>query len=49
MLFQKKVTDRPTKPTPTQGDFQPREDVDYNHDPDHDHDHSHAHSHAHGD
>jgi uncharacterized cupin superfamily protein len=43
MLFQKKVTDRPKEPTPTQGDFKPREDVDYNHEPDH------AHAHSHGD
>ncbi|MGA2393677.1 MAG: hypothetical protein ABSH03_10040, partial [Candidatus Lustribacter sp.] len=58
MLFQKRVTERPTEPTPTQGDFEPREDVDYNqpwreHDHDHDHhhghDHKHAHAHAHGD
>ncbi len=30
MLFQKRVTERPKEPTATQGDFQPREDVDYN-------------------
>ena len=50
MLFQKKVTDRPKEPTPTQGDFVPREDAAM-HDHDHDHDHAHhghAHAHAHG-
>jgi gentisate 1,2-dioxygenase len=50
MLFQKRVTERPTGPTSTQGDFAPREDVDYNqpwHDHGHDHDHLHAHDHDH--
>jgi quercetin dioxygenase-like cupin family protein len=50
MLFQKRVTERPTEPTPTQGDFEPREDVDYNqdwHDHDHGHHHAHGHDHAH--
>jgi quercetin dioxygenase-like cupin family protein len=41
MLFQKRVTERPTTPTPTQGDFVPRED----HDEDDAHAHSHSHSH----
>ena len=56
MLFQKRVTERPTEPTPTQGDFEPREDRDYNqgwhdhgHDHHHDHEHDRAHAHAHGD
>jgi hypothetical protein len=55
MLFQQRVTERPKEPTPTQGDFVPREDVDVNqpwHDHDHDHDHNHhdhTHAHAHGD
>jgi gentisate 1,2-dioxygenase len=57
MLFQQRVTQRPTEPSPTQGDFQPREDAAFNHpwhDEDldgHDHDHvaghSHDHDHAH--
>jgi gentisate 1,2-dioxygenase len=46
MLFQKRVTERPKEPTPTQGDFKPREDVEFNQ-PWHDHDHDHAHPHAH--
>src|SRR5579862_2689188 len=45
MLFQKRVTERPKEPTATQGDFVPREDVDWNqpwhHQPHHDHDHDH--------
>jgi gentisate 1,2-dioxygenase len=51
MLFQKRVTERPKEPTATQGDFVPREDVDWNqpwhHQPHHDHDHSHEHAHEH--
>lgn len=59
MLFQARVTERPTEPTPTQGDFVPREDADVNHPwhdhpstgsgQAHDHSHEHAHSHSHGD
>ena len=56
MLFQKRVTERPKEPTATQGDFRPREDVDYNqpwrpqphHDHAHEHEHEHAHEHGHG-
>jgi gentisate 1,2-dioxygenase len=48
MLFQKRVTERPTEPTATQGDFVPREDADWNqpwrHQPHHDHDHDHDHA-----
>jgi gentisate 1,2-dioxygenase len=45
MLFQQKVTDRPKTPTPTQGDFKPREDgPDVWHTHDHDHDHDHVHT-----
>jgi len=51
MLFQKRVTPRPSEPTATQGDFQPREDADAGNHPwaehDHDHDHAHAHHHHH--
>jgi gentisate 1,2-dioxygenase len=59
MLFQARVTERPTEPTPTQGDFVPREDADVNHPwhpstgsgqaQDHSHEHAHSHSHSHGD
>jgi quercetin dioxygenase-like cupin family protein len=61
MLFQKRVTERPSTPTPTQGDFEPRTDIEVNHywlhehehdhiAGDHDHhDHDHDHAHAHGD
>jgi quercetin dioxygenase-like cupin family protein len=50
MLFQKRVTQRPSEPTATQGDFEPREDSDNdvgNHPWVHDHDHDHAHHHHH--
>ena len=53
MLFQQRVTQRPSEPSPTQGDFKPREDADMNRPwyDDHDHDHDarprHAHAHAH--
>jgi hypothetical protein len=43
MLFQKRVTERPTEPTPTQGDFEPREDADFNQDWKHEHSHAHSH------
>jgi hypothetical protein len=51
MLFQKIVDKMPAQPTPTQGDFVPREDPPphYDHDHEHDHDHHHIHEHAHGD
>src|ERR1700677_4179438 len=56
MLFQKIVDKMPAQPTPTQGDFVPREDPpphfgpNHDHDHDHhDHDHDHSHAHAHGD
>jgi hypothetical protein len=49
MLFQKMIEKTPKDPTPTQGDFQPREEPLYDHDHDHDHDHEHEHVHAHGD
>ena len=53
MLFQKMIEKTPSEPTPTQGDFRPREEPlhDHDHDPDHDHDHEHPHihEHAHGD
>jgi len=52
MLFQKRVTERPSTPTPTQGDFVPREDTDVNqpwrHEHEHDHVAGHEHTHAHG-
>src|SRR5579884_2073752 len=53
MLFQKRVTPRPSEPTATQGDFQPRVDADVGNHPwaDHDHDRAHddarRHEHAH--
>jgi quercetin dioxygenase-like cupin family protein len=46
MLFQKMIEKTPTEPTPTQGDFQPREEP--LHDWDHVHDHDHEHEHEHG-
>jgi quercetin dioxygenase-like cupin family protein len=47
MLFQKRVTERPTTPTATQGDFVPREDTDVNQPWRHEHEHDHAHEHGH--
>jgi hypothetical protein len=44
MLFQKMIEKTPKDPSPTQGDFRPREEPL----PDHDHDHDHTHEHAHG-
>lgn len=51
MLFQKMIEKTPSEPTPTQGDFRPREEPlhDHDHDHDHDHEHHHIHEHAHGD
>jgi quercetin dioxygenase-like cupin family protein len=58
MLFQKGIEKTPKEPSPTQGDFQPRDepewpDHDHRHDhDDHHHDHEHAHAtlaHTHGD
>jgi hypothetical protein len=44
MLFQKMIEKTPKDPTPTQGDFKPREE------PPHDHDHHHETlAHVHGD
>jgi mannose-6-phosphate isomerase-like protein (cupin superfamily) len=49
MLFQKMIEKTPSEPTPTQGDFEPRDEPYHDHDHDHDHDdHDHAHAHAHG-
>jgi gentisate 1,2-dioxygenase len=56
MLFQHTVEKRQTKPSPTQGNFVPRQDEqdynhrDYAHDHGHDeaHDHGHDHAHDHG-
>jgi quercetin dioxygenase-like cupin family protein len=49
MLFQQIVEKTPKDPTPTQGDFVPREDPLIHHEHDHDHDdlHDHAHEHEH--
>jgi quercetin dioxygenase-like cupin family protein len=55
MLFQHLIEKTPTEPTPTQGDFEPREEPIYSHaghdhahaDHDHDHDHHHEHEHDH--
>jgi mannose-6-phosphate isomerase-like protein (cupin superfamily) len=49
MLFQKMIEKTPSEPTPTQGDFRPREEPlpDWDHDHDHDHDHHHEHEHEH--
>jgi len=41
------VTERPSTPSPTQGDFVPREDADVNHPWAHAHDHGHRHEHVH--
>jgi gentisate 1,2-dioxygenase len=37
MLFQKMIEKTPQEPTPTQGDFRPREEPLHDHDHDHDH------------
>jgi gentisate 1,2-dioxygenase len=50
MLFQKSVTKRPNEPTPTQGNFAPRDDDEVGNHPwkeEHDHDHAHEHAHSH--
>ena len=59
MLFQFMIEKTPKFPTPTQGDFKPREqpffvdapdhDHDHKHDHDHEHDHDHSLAHTHGD
>jgi ABC-type Zn2+ transport system substrate-binding protein/surface adhesin len=60
LLFQKMIEKTPKDPTPTQGDFVPREepfwldDRDHDHDGhghehEHEHDHHHEHAHSHGD
>jgi len=49
MLFQKMIEKTPKDPSPTQGDFMPREEPLPDHDYDHHHDHDHTHEHAHGD
>jgi mannose-6-phosphate isomerase-like protein (cupin superfamily) len=47
MLFQKMIEKTPTEPTPTQGDFEPREEPPHAWDHDHHHDHDHDHEHGH--
>jgi hypothetical protein len=56
MLFQKMIENTPKDPTPTQGDFKPREEPLHDHPStssgqahDNEHDHHHTHEHAHGD
>jgi quercetin dioxygenase-like cupin family protein len=56
MLFQLMIEKTPKVPTPTQGDFKPREEPfedfhEHDHDVEHEHDHDHAHglAHTHGD
>ena len=43
MLFQQRVTQRPSEPSQTQGDFVPREDAAENHPWLHDRDRAHSH------